>query len=61
MIVRGTKIGDVIRIVDVTGKVILSQDASIANTINTSKLATGNYVLQVISGNKIENIKLVKE
>lgn len=45
VIVRGTKIGDVIRIVDITGKVILSQDASIANTINTSKLATGNYVL----------------
>jgi hypothetical protein len=59
--INSTKENGEVVLYDVTGKKILRQTTSEAETkLNTTKIATGFYILHYIEGNHMQNIKLTK-
>jgi hypothetical protein len=63
MIVNGLAVGSTVRIVDVSGKLVITivATSSTNQTIDIPKLQSGMYMLQVLKDNSMQTVSFIKD
>lgn len=62
MYIVGIDVADRVEVYNMAGQLVLSHDAlNINNSVNLSALSSGAYIVNIISGGKTENMKIIKE
>jgi hypothetical protein len=61
IVIIGAEAGSTLQIVDVTGRILVSRRGDAINRVSTNGMASGVYVLRLISGEDVKTQKIVIE